>query len=224
MYSRLSRHLEHKFGEGIDTVEGRHNYLGQVIDKEILEPAQMNRTMSSMWDRTKMDVYFDLADGFKVDEKGNKVKLPRPDKHIAGGAGVVSTVNDLVKYEIAISKGLIVPAGAEGKLFYPATYSSGDVSPYGFGWYFQCYRGVKLMWHGGWDPDSGYSALYLRAPDKGVALVLLANSESGLWWGSSLTEPQVERLEIAKLFIEKFIILPKNQNDQGCQLKSKATD
>jgi len=219
MYSRLSRHLEHKFGEGIDAVEGQHNYLGRVIDKEILEPAGMNRTMSSMWDRTKIHVYFDLADGFKVDEKGNKKKLPRPDKHIAGGAGVVSTVNDLAKYDIAISRGLVVPEAAKDKLFYPATYSSGDTSPYGFGWYFQCYRGVKLMWHGGWDPDSGYSALYLRAPEQGVALIALANSESGLWWGNSLTEPQVERSEIAALFLQNFISLPDSQKDHQCSLK-----
>ena len=62
-----------------------------------------------------------------------------------------------------------------------------------------------MIWHGGWDPDSGYSALYLRAPDQGVALIALPNSEGGLWWGNSLTKLKVERSEIAKLFIDKFI-------------------
>ncbi len=220
MYSRLSRHLEHKFGEGIDAVEGRHNYLGQVIDREILKPAQMTRTMSSMWDRSKMEVYFDLADGFKVDDKGNKTKLRRPDKHIAGGAGVVSTVNDLAKYEIAISQGVVIPKGFEEKLLNPAKYSSGEASPYGFGWYFQCYQGVKLMWHGGWDPDSGYSALYLRVPEQDLALIALANSESGLWWGNSLTKPQVERSGMAKLFLERFVELPETQNGDHCGLET----
>ncbi|MEM7360686.1 MAG: serine hydrolase domain-containing protein [Pseudomonadota bacterium] len=218
MYSRLSRHLEHKFGEGIDAVEGRHNFLGQVIDKEILEPANMHRTMSSMWDRSKIDVYFDLADGFKVDAQGNKTKLRRPDKHIAGGAGVVSTLNDLAKYEIALSQGLIVPEGADDKLFYPATYSSGDISPYGFGWYFQCYRRVKLMWHGGWDPEAGYSALYLRVPEQNVALIALANSENGLWWGNSLTEAQVERSKIAQLFMQTFVSFADKGSADQCAL------
>jgi len=218
MYSRLSRHLEHKFGNGIDAVEGRHNYLAQVIDNEILGPAQMMRTMSSMWDRSKINIYFDLADGFKVDDKGRKTKLPRPDKHIAGGAGVVSTVNDLAKYDIAISQSVVVPEGADDKPHSPASFSSGKTSPYGFGWYFQCYQGVKLMWHGGWDPDSGYSALYLRAPEKGITLIALANSESGLWWENSLTEPQVERSDLARLFLEKFIVLPENRNVGECAL------
>jgi len=92
MYSRLSRYLEHKFGAGVDGVESRHNFLGQTIDRVILQPAGMARSMSSMWDRRKLDVYFDLADGFQVDQNGERRKLARPDKHIAGGAGVVSLV------------------------------------------------------------------------------------------------------------------------------------
>lgn len=221
MYSRLSRHLEHKFGDGIEAVEGRHNYLGQVIDKEILKPAKMGRTMATMWDRTKLDIYFELADGFKVDTSGRKTKLPRPDKHIAGGGGIVSTVNDLAKYEIALSEGVIVPKGAEEKLLRSADFISGDRSPYGFGWYFQCHEGVKLMWHGGWDPDSGYSALYLRAPKKGIAMIALANSENGLWWGNSLTEAQVEKSALAKLFIDTFIDQSDHHYDSDCPRKSK---
>lgn len=66
--TRLSRHLEHGLGEGVRQVGGRHNYLAKSIDKYILKPANMQRTMASMWDRSKMDVYFNQADGFKVDE------------------------------------------------------------------------------------------------------------------------------------------------------------
>lgn len=59
MYSRLSRHLEYRFGEGIGGVEGRHHYLGQTIDRTILEPAQMTRSMGSMWDRTSRPLDID---------------------------------------------------------------------------------------------------------------------------------------------------------------------
>ena len=76
MYSRLSRHLEHKLGEGVDKVEGRHNYLGQSIDNYILKPAGMTRTMASMWDRSKMEIFFDLADGFETTESSSQIKSP----------------------------------------------------------------------------------------------------------------------------------------------------
>ena len=140
MYSRLSRHLEHRFGESIDGVEGRHNFLGQTIDRTIMQPAGMSRSMASMWDRSKALVYFDLADGFAVDEQGFRTKLSRPDKHIAGGAGVVSTVLDLAKYEKALHSGLIAPAAIKAKLEQPARFSDGSDAPYGYGWYFQCYQ------------------------------------------------------------------------------------
>lgn len=204
MYSRLSRHLEHKLGEGVDKVEGRHNTLGKTIDKFILNPADMQRSMASMWDRRKMEVFFDLADGFSVDERGNKTKLRRPDKHIAGGAGVVSTVRDLAKYEIALSTGAIAPKGIFKQLSKPATFNDLTESPYGYGWYFQCYRGEKLMWHAGWDPDAGYSGLLLRLPERGLALAVLANS-GGMWWGNPLNEAQVEGSDFASLFLDEFV-------------------
>ena len=75
------------------------------------------------------------------------------------------------------------------------------------------------MWHGGWDPDSGYSALFLRVPEQGLALIALANSESGLWWGNSLTEPQVERSGLAKLFLDKYVEFPKDPNSDRCRLE-----
>jgi len=204
MYSRLSRHLEHKLGDGVDKVEGRHNYLGKSIDKFILRPANMQRTMASMWDRNKMEVYFDLADGFSVDERGNKTKLRRPDKHIAGGAGMVSTVLDLAKYEKAINSEAIASQKVLNKLLKPAKFTNSAESPYGYGWYFQCYRGIKLMWHAGWDPDAGYSGLLLRLPDQGLAVAILANS-GGMWWGNPLDKAEVESSDFASLFLDEFV-------------------
>jgi CubicO group peptidase (beta-lactamase class C family) len=204
MYSRLSRYLEHRFGNGIDHVEGRHNFLGQTIDRVILEPADMTRTVSSMWDRTKMDVYFDLADGFKVNKHRRKVKMRRPDKHIAGGAGLVSTTNDLAKFESALHSGSVTPGDIPTKILSPAQLSDGSVSDYGFGWYFQCLEGERLMWHAGWDDEAGYSAIYLRFPERGLAFIALANGE-GLWWGNPLDKAMIEKSKFAQLLMKHFL-------------------
>ena len=204
MYSRLSRHLEYLYGEGTDQVEGRHNYLGQTIDKYILEPAGMTRTMSSMWDDSKLRVFYDLAIGFNVDDEGYKSKAIRPDKHIAGGAGVVSTVNDLVKYHIALRSGVIASGSIKQALMAPAIFNDGSASPYGFGWYFQDYKNQKLMWHSGWDPEAGYSALMLRVPERNLTFIVLANSE-GVWWGNPLDKAQVENSDFAQVFFQFFL-------------------
>lgn len=200
MYSRLSRYLEDKLGQGVDAVEGRHNILGQMIDKHILEPAGMTRTLASMWDKTKASVYVDLADGFEVNNKGQMRKLPQPDKHIPGGAGVVSTAADLAKYEIALQQGIIAGDSVAKKLHEPAAFEDGTVSPYGFGWYFEEYQGRQLMWHSGWDEDAGYSAIFLRVPNENMAFIVLANGE-GLWWGNALTKAEIHKSEFAQLFL-----------------------
>lgn len=204
MYSRLSRYLEHKFGKGVDAVEGRHNYLGQHIEQHILKPLDMTRTMASMWDTNKARVYQEMADGFKITEEKRKVKLRRPDKHIAGGAGMVSTVNDLAKFEAALNSGELLSDELHGLYSKPQTFKDGRESPYGFGWYFQDYQAVRLMWHSGWDEEAGYSALYLRVPDKKMAFIVLANSE-GIWWHNPLDAAQVEKSEFAQLFLRRVL-------------------
>ena len=207
MYSRLSRYLEHKFGEGVDAVEGRHNMLGQTIDRTILSPSDMTRTMSSQWDRSKPAVFFDLAQGFGIDEQGRWIVRPRPERHIAGGAGVVSTVQDLAKYDIAIDKGVIVPPAIMQKLFSPAKLNDGTLSPYAFGWYVQEYRGNKLIWHAGWDEEYGFTALFLKVPGHNLTLILLANGE-GLRWGNPLDKATVENSPFAHAFLDRFVANP----------------
>lgn len=205
MYSRLSRYLEHKFGEGVDAVEGRHNMLAQTIDRTILSPAGMMRTMSSQWDRSKSQVFFDLAQGFGTGEQGRLIVRPRPERHIAGGAGVVSTVHDLATYDIAIDKGVIAPPAIKQKLFSPARLNDGTLSPYAFGWYVQEYQGEELVWHSGWDEEYGFSALFLKIPNRNLTLILLANGE-GLWWGNPLDKAVVEQSPFARAFLDRFVL------------------
>jgi len=203
MYSRLSRYLEHRLGEGVDAVEGRHNKLAQTIDRTILEPARMTQTMSSQWDRTKPLVFFDMANGFGIGEEGDWITRPRPERHLAGGAGVVSTVVDLAKYDIAIDTGVIAPPAIKKKLFTPAQLNDGSVSPYAFGWYVQQYRGETLVWHSGWDEEAGFSALYLKVPERNLTLILLANGE-GLKWQNPLNGAEVQGSPFARAFLDYF--------------------
>ena len=60
--------------------------------------------------------------------------------------------------------------------FSPATSSSGRALPYGMGWFIQHRRGVKLVWHYGWDRAN--STLIIKVPERGLTFVLLGNSEA----------------------------------------------
>lgn len=91
------------------------------------------------------------------------------------------------------------------KLFTPAVAPDGTTLPYAFGWYVQEYKGEKLIWHSGWDEKVGFSALYLKVPERNLTLLLLANSE-GIWWGNSLDNAEVEESLFAQLFLNHFIL------------------
>ena len=203
MYSRLSRYVEYVYGNPIAFAEKGHNKLAQLVQEKILGPAEMTRTMSSQWQRDKPLVYFDMAQGYQYKD-GRYIALLRPERHLAGGAGIVSTVNDLAKYDVAIDKGLLSTSAVMEKLFSPAVDQNGIELPYAFGWYVQNYNGEKLIWHSGWDEEAGFSSLYLKIPEKKLTLILLANSE-GLWWGNPLDQAVVEKSLYAKLFLDKIV-------------------
>jgi CubicO group peptidase (beta-lactamase class C family) len=203
MYSRLSRYIEYVYGNPIDRAEQGQNTLAQLIEEKILSPVKMTRTMASQWQREKADVYFDMSQGYKY-ENGRYRAMFRPERHLAGGAGIVSSVNDLAKYDIAIDSGMLTSKAVKKTLFSPALDQDGASLPYAFGWYVQNYKGEKLLWHGGWDEEAGFTALYLKVPEKNMTLILLANSE-GMWWGNPLDKATVHRSPFAKLFLDRFI-------------------
>ena len=204
MYSRLSRYLQVKFGKPVDEVEGRQNIMAQLVEEKILKPVGMQRTMSSLWQREKCDVFFDMAQGLGLKD-GKLVKRPLPDRELAGGAGIVSTIGDLARYDAALDSGTLASKTVMAKLFTPATAPDGSALPYAFGWYVEDYRGHRLYWHSGWDPDAGYSAIYLKVPDHRITLILLANGE-GLSWNNPLDAAIIEQSPIARFFLDLFIV------------------
>jgi CubicO group peptidase (beta-lactamase class C family) len=204
LYSRLSRYIEFKLGGSVDDVEGRHNTMAQLVESHILKPAGMSRTMASQWQREKALVFFDMASGFGVDEEGEIIPRPRPERELAGGAGIVATVDDLAKYDVALDTNVLGDKKLMAKLFTPARSKDGKTLPYAFGWYVQEYRGERLLWHSGWDEEAGYSALFLKIPDRALTLILLANGE-GLWWENPLDGAAVERSPFAATFLDLFV-------------------
>ena len=202
MYSRLSRYLEWVTNDSTE-IEGSMNELARQIETRILAPAGMTRTVASQWDRAKMGVVYDMARGYGV-EDGEYVQRPQPKRALAGGAGVVSTVLDLARYAQALDTGSLASPAVMETLTTPPLDRDGRALPYAYGWYVQDYRGERLVWHSGWDPDAGTSSLLLRVPSRGLALVLLANGE-GVRWDNALDKAEVEGSPYARAFLDHFV-------------------
>lgn len=144
-----------------------------------------------------------LAPPYHADDHGKAVPSPplSPQGDGAGG-GVISTVLDLAKFDIALDAGKLVTARSREQMMTPGRSSSRAVLSYGLGFFVQEYRGRKLVWHSGWW-EKAYSAIYLKVPEEKLTLVLLANSE-GLWWDNPLDQAQIEKSPFVAAFFEHF--------------------
>lgn len=202
MFSRLSRYLEWAVNDSTE-IEGGMNELARQVQARVLGPAGMTRTVASQWDRSKMDVVYDMARGYGIVD-GEYVQRRQPGRALAGGAGVVSTALDLARYAQALDAGSLASPAVMETLTTPPLDRDGQPLPYAYGWYVQDYRGERLVWHAGWDDEAGASSLLLRVPSRGLALVLLANGE-GVHWDNPLDGAAVEQSPYARAFLDHFV-------------------
>lgn len=100
-----------------------------------------------------------------------------PPSDFWASAGLVSTVNDLAKYDMAVDRHQLLKAQTLGRAWTPFLSNAGVPLPMGLGWYVTDYRGERLVWHyGHW--GTGFSAIYLKIPARRLTFVALANSEA----------------------------------------------
>jgi CubicO group peptidase (beta-lactamase class C family) len=100
-----------------------------------------------------------------------------PADSISAAAGLLSTVRDLAKYDVALDRHVFLRKETQERAWTPFVSNSGERLPYGLGWFVTDWHGLKLVWHyGHW--GTGFSAMYLKIPERNVSLVLLANSET----------------------------------------------
>ena len=92
-------------------------------------------------------------------------------------SGLVSSVADLVRFDVALDEGRLVPEAARARMFAPAVTPGGRELPYGLGWFTQVHGGTRLVWHYGWNPPTS-SALFLKLPDEGLTFIALANTDA----------------------------------------------
>jgi CubicO group peptidase (beta-lactamase class C family) len=119
-----------------------------------------------------------LAQPYSYYGAGETVHTTYPPRdYVGAAAGILSTVPDLARYDIAIDRHGFLRKETQERAWTPFTSNSGERLPYGLGWFVTDYHGQRLVWHyGQW--GSGFSAVYLKVPQRNVSIILLANSEA----------------------------------------------
>lgn len=116
----------------------------------------------------------------------------------AAGA-LVSTVDDLARWDAAISSGKLLKEASLTKAFEPYRLSTGKPNKYGYGWEMDKLQGVAMISHGG--AINGFNTHAIRLPVEKVYVAVLTNTESGIVW-SDVVAKKAAALAIGKPYPE----------------------
>jgi CubicO group peptidase (beta-lactamase class C family) len=175
-----------------------------LVDSLVLRPAGMARSARKHRNLAlREDLAKDLARPYHVDSSGavRPSEPPGPQGDGAAG-GVIATAMDLARFDVALTRGVFLPDSLRKVMWSATRTATGEVLPYGIGWFVQQHEGDTLLWHSGlW--EGAYSAIYLRVPTRDVTLILLANSD-GLWWDNPLDKAEVHRSPFVAALLAEF--------------------
>jgi CubicO group peptidase (beta-lactamase class C family) len=88
--------------------------------------------------------------------------------------GLLTTVDDLARYMIALDEHALLTRESYSAMTDPFVLNDGRKSPYGLGWSTQVIGGQPVHWHYGY--GDSHSALLIRIPKRKVSFILLCNS------------------------------------------------
>lgn len=149
-----------------------------VLSERILQPLSMSRTIPGLDAPGYGPLQRALARPYDWDEHSSSgTRAGEWEKPgLSAATGVVSTVDDLVKYAVALDGDKLVSFASKTAMFTPTRSTGGEYLPYGLGWFVQTYLGQRFVWHFG--QEDSYASLFLRVPERKLTLIVLANSNA----------------------------------------------
>ena len=167
----------------------RYSFLSNVIQsatgttfhrhakERIMQPLGLQNTAAS-------DMKLAALDGFDTTRlkqntaqgySSNGTQSVDYPKGFSAAAGMISNIDDMLKYAAAFDGNQLLTDELKQKVFSPMISNDGKTLPYGLGWFIQQKEGVEFNWHYGY--WVGMSSLIIRVPAKKITFVLMANSD-----------------------------------------------
>lgn len=91
------------------------------------------------------------------------------------GGGILSTVEDLAKWDRALFSDQLISRSTLEQMWTPARLNNGNKAGYGLGWMVDDYLGVPNMGHGG-AHMTGFKTHFMRFPKQELTVIVLCNS------------------------------------------------
>jgi CubicO group peptidase (beta-lactamase class C family) len=144
-----------------------------------------------------------LAVPYRVDSRGRATRSDVAPRSADASTGVVSTVGDLVRFDAALrAAGVLLTAQTRQQAWTQVT-AGGSPLPTGLGWFVQNYNNQAIIWHFGM-VEGGYSSLIVKVPNRGITLIMLANSD-GLSAPFGLENGDIQKSLFAQTFLKLFV-------------------
>jgi CubicO group peptidase (beta-lactamase class C family) len=210
-YGQLIKPIEQESGQS----------FGQLLVEQIIRPLGLTHTAPNPSDTVNFSLtgYDRIAYSKLVAKpydlvKGRIVPTTYPS-YFGPSAGMLSSVNDLATYSIAIDESRFLRAATWEQVFTPFQSPKGKTLPYGLGWFIRSYKGIKVLWHTGlW---TGNSSLLVKIPEKDLTLIILANSPDlnrpfYAKYDIFRTNPRLQKdlraSAFARAFLDQFVFHP----------------
>ncbi len=178
-----------------EKISGKTNHYrayAQEFRKRIGEPLGLTSTLPGYPTDAKDTRILSIVTSYAPD--GGRKNLKK-DAGVSGAtnlypaAGLLSTVDDLAKYMVALDENSLITSESYTYITTPYVLNDGRLSRYGLGWSTQEVGGHAVHWHYGFDDP--YSALLVRLPEKKTSFIFLSNTGAAcapflLGWGSNV--------------------------------------
>lgn len=193
-YRETFANLLHRLGM-FDSVPGPNIVTVKAPFEGVPHPSDVERYAAILQRR---------ATPYFVDDRRRALQSSYPESTIAltPSTGLVTTVRDLAKFDLALKQGILLETGTlEHAWSTPAV--NGVPLPHGIGWFVQTYNGEKVVWQFGM-ADGASSSLMITLPARGLTLIVMANSD-GLVKLYSPANGDVALSPFARLFLNLFV-------------------
>jgi D-alanyl-D-alanine carboxypeptidase len=144
------------------------------VEQRIFVPLGMNQSAYEGHERSKGP----RAAGHTRNKTGFEPSAPLSMALPYAAGALVSSVDDLARWDAAITSGKLLKAASYQKAFTAYTLADGKRTGYGYGWGIGKLRGMPMIAHGG--GINGFSTFALRLPEQQLYVAVLTNADSGL--------------------------------------------
>jgi CubicO group peptidase (beta-lactamase class C family) len=166
-YALLSNVIQFATGKTFHQLAAER--IMQPLGLQNTAPGDMKLAALDGFDTTRLKQ--NTAQGYS----SNGIQTVDYPKNYSTAAGMISNIDDMLKYAAAYDGNHLLTDELKLKVFSPMISNDGKTLPYGLGWFIQQREGVEFSWHYGY--WIGMSSLIIRVPGKKISFVLMANSD-----------------------------------------------